>query len=276
MTIDRIAYPSGAVCGLAIDHRDSFRVAARTRGYPEDDASLRSLKGELARGLAPAASAVLLDTELGVDAIPELDGVPLVIPLEAQGYDAIGAGRLTTLLSDIDPERAAALGAVGCKLLLPYRPDLADAALRQDETAAAVIAACRAAGVLSIIEPLVYGEVPALGPTVVETAKRLARLGPDVLKLQYPGDPRYCRRLTEVCGAVPWVLLGGGTIEDTFLAQLRHACTAGARGYIVGRTAWDTALVTDADARARAIAGRAAFLARCRAVVEATPERSAT
>jgi tagatose-1,6-bisphosphate aldolase len=271
MTIDRIAYPSGAVCGLALDHRDSLRVAARTRDYPEDSASLRSLKTEIARGLAPAASVVLLDTELGIDAMAELDRTPLVIPLEAQGYETVGKGRLTTLLSDIDPGRAAALGAVGCKLLLPYRPDLADAARKQEETTAAVIAACLAAGVISIIEPLVYGEVPALGAKVVETAKRLARLGPTLLKLQYPGDAYDCARLTDVCGVVPWVLLGGGTNEETFLAQLHDACTAGARGYIVGRTAWDTALVTDAEARERAIAGRAAFLARCRALVEATP-----
>lgn len=269
--IDAVAYPSGAICGLALDHRDSMRVAARARDFPEDSASLRSLKTELARGLAHEASVVLLDTELGIDAMADLDGTPLVIPLEAQGYETVGKGRLTTLLSDVDPQRAAALGAVGCKLLLPYRPDLDDAARKQEETVASVIASCRAAGVLSIIEPLVYGEVPALGPVVVETAKRLARLGPDLLKLQYPGGSGFCARLTEVCGAVPWVLLGGGTNEDLFLTQLRAACIAGARGYIVGRTAWDTALITDEKARERAIAGRAAFLARCRAVVEATP-----
>lgn len=269
--IDSIAYPSGAICGLALDHRDSMRVAARARDFPEDNVSLRSLKTELARGLAHEASVVLLDTELGTDAMADLAGTPLVIPLEAQGYETVGKGRLTTLLSDVDPDRAAALGAVGCKLLLPYRPDLADAARKQDETAAAVVASCLAAGVLSIIEPLVYGEVPALGPSVVETAKRIARLGPDLLKLQYPGDAYYCQRLTDVCGAVPWVLLGGGMNEETFLEELRDACTAGARGYIVGRTAWDTALVTDGAARERAIAARAAFLVRCRSVVEATP-----
>jgi sulfofructosephosphate aldolase len=266
-----VAYPSGAICGLALDHRDSLRVAARARDFPEDKVSLRSLKTELARGLAPEASVVLLDTELGIDAMAELDRTSLVIPLESQGYETVGKGRLTTLLSDVDPERAAGLGAVGCKLLLPYRPDLADAARKQEETAAAVIASCVAAGMLSIIEPLVYGEVPALGAKVVETAKRLARLGPDLLKLQYPGDAYYCGRLTDACGAVPWVLLGGGTNEDTFLMQLREACAAGARGYIVGRTAWDTALVTDVEARERAIAARAAFLVRCRSVVEATP-----
>ena len=269
--IDRIASRRGVVCGLALDHRDSLRVAARRHGFPDDPTSLRALKVELVRGLARLASVVLLDVELGLDAFTELDGVPLVVPLEAQGYESLGEGRITTLLGDVDPARAAALGAVGCKLLLPYRPDLRDVTAIQDEMVARVVAECRAAGVLSIIEPIVYGEVPELGAAVAETARRLSRIGPDVLKLQYPGSVRLCEALTRACGAVPWVLLGGGTDEDTFLSELRDAMHGGARGYIVGRTAWDTALVTDAEARERAIAGRAAFLARCRAVVEATP-----
>jgi sulfofructosephosphate aldolase len=269
--IERIATPRGVVCGLALDHRDSLRVAARRRGFPEDTSSLRSFKVELTRGLARLASVILLDVELGLDAFTELGGTPLVVALEAQGYESLGEGRITTLLGDVDPTRAAALGAVGCKLLLPYRPDLTDAARLQDEMVARVVADCRAAGMLSIIEPLVYGEVPELGAAVTESARRLARLGPDVLKLQYPGSAAVCEQLTRACGAVPWVLLGGGTDEETFLAQLRDAMRGGARGYIVGRTAWDAALVEDRGARERAIAARAAFLGRSRSVVEAAP-----
>jgi DhnA family fructose-bisphosphate aldolase class Ia len=103
---------------------------------------------------------------------------------------------------------------------------------------------------------------------VAETARRLARLGPDVLKLQYPGSARLCEALTRACGAVPWVLLGGATDEETFLAQLRDARRGGARGYIVGRTAWDAALVEDPGEQSRAIAERAAFLARAVQVAE--------
>ena len=113
-----------------------------------------------------------------------------------------------------------------------------------------------------------YGEVPELGTAVAETARRLARLGPDVLKLQYPGSARLCEALTRACGAVPWVLLGGGTDEDTFLTQLREAMRAGARGYIVGRTAWDAALIPDDVEKGRAISERAAFLARAVQVAE--------
>lgn len=292
--IASIASSRGAVCGLALDHRDSLRVAARRRGHPEDAASLRALKVELVRGLARLATVVLLDVELGLDAFTELDGTPLVVPLEAQGYklvrtrpgakltgederrlderseyESLGEGRITTLLGDVDPARAGALGAIGCKLLLPYRPDLGDAARIQDEMVARVVAECRAAGMLSIIEPIVYGEVPELGAAVAETARRLARLGPDVLKLQYPGNARLCEVLTRSCGAVPWVLLGGGTDEDTFLAQLRDAMRGGARGYIVGRTAWDAALVVNGGEQRQAVSERAAFLARAVQVTEA-------
>ena len=267
--IERISSPRGLVCGLALDHRDSLRVAARRRGYPDDPATLRVLKVDLVRALARLASVVLLDVELGLDAFTELDGTPLVVPLEAQGYELLGEGRITTLLGDVDPARAAALGAVGCKLLLPYRPDLTEVARIQEEMVARVVADCRAAGVLSIIEPIVYGEVPELGAAVTETARRLARLGPDVLKLQYPGSAQVCEMLTRVCGEVPWVLLGGGTDEDTFVAQLRDAMRGGARGYIVGRTAWDAALVEEEDEQRRAVAERAAFLARAVQVAEA-------
>jgi len=267
--IASIASPRGAVCGLALDHRDSLRVAARRHGYPEDAASLRALKVALVHGLARLATVVLLDVELGLDAFTELDGTPLVIPLEAQGYESLGEGRITTLLGDVDPARAAALGAIGCKLLLPYRPDLAEVAELQEEMVARVVADCRAAGVLSIIEPIVYGEVPELGSAVAETARRLARLGPDVLKLQYPGSARLCEVLTRACGAVPWVLLGGGKDEDTFLSQLRDAMRGGARGYIVGRTAWDAALVLDEGEQRSAVSERGAFLARAVQIAEA-------
>ena len=51
---------------------------------------------------------------------------------------------------------------------------------------------------------------------VVEGARRLAALGPDVLKVQYPGDAEACRALDAARGRdVPWVLLGGGAAPES-------------------------------------------------------------
>ena len=61
--------------------------------------------------------------------------------------------------------------------------------------------------------------------------------------------------------------VGRGTDEDTFLSSCAsHA--RGARGYIVGRTAWDAALVMDEDEQRQAIAERAAFLVRAVHIAE--------
>ena len=82
----------------------------------------------------------MLDEELGGLAL-EAGAVPswvgLIMPLEAQGYETIGAGRTTTLLDDFSPARALGYGADACKLLLPYRVDDAESAARQDAQARA-------------------------------------------------------------------------------------------------------------------------------------------
>lgn len=257
--IDRIADDRGIVVGLALDHRDSLRTAAARRGMPTDAPTLSALKAEVTAALAGDATVVLLDDELGGTAIDSLrKGTSLVMPLEEQGYETVGGGRVTTLLPDFPPARARERGAVGCKLLLPYHPGHAEAARRQETVARRAAEACHAAGVGLVLEPIVYeGEGAAFALCVIETARRLARLAPDMLKLQFPqGSPdegAACRAITDACADVPWVLLGGGADARTFLAQLETAMAAGARGFIAGRTVWDAALVPDAAARERAL-----------------------
>ena len=258
--IDRIADTRGLVVGLAIDHRDSLRAAAARRGLATDPTTLRALKTDVIVALAGHASVVLLDDELGRDAIGRLPReTALVMPLEEQGYESIGDGRVTTLLPGFSPARARERGAVACKLLLPYHPDHAEAARRQEDVTRSAREACTAAGIGLVLEPIVYGaEGVAFALGVIEAARRLAKLGPDVLKLQFPaGSPdegAACRAMTDACADVPWVLLGGGADARTFLQQLGTAVAAGARGFIAGRTLWDAALVPDARERERALA----------------------
>ena len=274
--IDRIADDRGIVVGLALDHRDSLRAAAARRGLPTDSATLSALKAEVTHALAGDATVVLLDDELGGDAIESLpERTALVMPLEEQGYETVADGRVTTLLPDFPPARARERGAVGCKLLLPYHPEHAEAARMQEAVARRAIGSCRAAGVGLVLEPIVTeGGGAAFALCVIETARRLARLSPGVLKLQFPaGSPdegAACRAITDACADVPWVLLGGGADAGTFLAQLEIAMAAGARGFMAGRTIWDAALVADGAARRRALAEVCGPLLRDAAGVAAT------
>ncbi len=293
-----MAGPEGVVIGVAVDHRDSFRLAMERRGLGSPSGSeIAALKTDLVAGLARGATVVLLDEEFGREALaggavpPE---IALVMPLEAQGYEELKQARTTRLLEDFSPARAAWYGADGCKLLLPYRPDHEPSARRQDELVASVLDACHMAGLPLILEPIVYRRpeddpirfATAFPDLAVATAERLAELGPDILKVQFPtvadgsgaarepsASEEACVRLDAACGPIPWVLLGGGGDAQTLAEQVRVAGVAGASGFIVGRTVWDAALVAGATARRAAIekvcapilAGlREAALASCR------------
>jgi tagatose 1,6-diphosphate aldolase len=259
--LDEISGGEGIVVGSAVDHRDSLRLALERKGLGRaGPAELSALKLRIARVLAPASTLILLDAEtsaaqaLAGGAVPGT--VALGVPLEAQGYGEVADGPRTTFLPGWSPARAAALGASACKLLLPYRPDLSGQAEAQEQVVREALAGCRAASVALVLEPIVYGDLePArFEALVAEAAARLAPLGPDVLKLQYPGSPEGCRALDDACGRdVPWVLLGGGADADVLEERVADACAAGASGFVVGRTLWDGALVADEQASLAAL-----------------------
>lgn len=287
----RLGGARGVVAGIAIDHRDSLRVILERRGLTGlTTADLRALKLRLTRALAPAATAIMLDEELGGLALDE-GAVPasvgLIMPLEAQGYEAAGDARTTTLLDDFSPEDAVRRGAEACKLLLPYRIDHEPSAIRQGATAAAAARACHAVGLSLVIEPVVYRwstESPAAYASayrrlVIDAVTRLQPLGADLLKLPFPvldlaaeGEASAiaaCRELTGACAGTPWVLLGAGAELATFLEQIRIAGLAGASGFLAGRGIWAAALDRDPDRTERiAMTVCRPALERCRIVAE--------
>jgi tagatose-1,6-bisphosphate aldolase len=290
----RLADERGIVAGIAIDHRDSLRVVLERRGLGDLPASaLRELKLALVEGLAPAATAVMLDEELGglaLDrgAVPA--GVGLIMPLEAQGGDRDdGDDPVTRLMTEFTPADAAHRGAVACKLLVPYRADRPEAAARQDDVIRLAADRCHAAGLALVVEPVVArrpGEpadafAAAYPALVVEATRRIRAAGVDLLKLPFPVlDPiatgegeaaalAACRRVHEACGGTPWVLLGAGVASDVFTEQVRIAGSAGASGFLVGRGVWGPALSRDPAAVARVAAGSCrGDLLRIRAIAE--------
>ncbi len=255
------------IAGIAIDHRDSLRIMLERRGSTGiGTAELRSLKLALTRALAPAATAIMLDEELGKQAL-EAGAIPahvaLIMPLEAQGYETIGDGPTTTLLDDFSPLVALGYGADACKLLLPYRVDMAEPAARQEALVASTAASCHQLGLPLVVEPVVYrrpdettrAHADAFGGLVLGAVERLQPLGADLLKLPFPvldlasvseaTALDACRVIDEACGDTPWVLLGGGVGTNTFVDQIRLAVTAGAAGFLAGRGIWGAALTPD-------------------------------
>ncbi len=248
------------------------------------------MKLRLARSLAPSATAIMLDEELGRLAL-EAGAVPawigLIMPLEAQGYESVGEHPTTTLLDDFSPSDALRYGADACKLLLPYRVDDAGSAACQARLVTTTAAACHELGLPLVIEPVVYrrpGETAgayaaAYTRLVLGAVGKLEPLGADLLKLPFPVLDRgattesaaleACRALAEVCAETPWVILGAAVETDTFVEQIRLAGTAGASGFLAGRGIWGAALGPDADETER-VATRVCRpnLERCREMAE--------
>ena len=260
--LDTLSDARGIFALAAIDHRDALGVAFAAAGYPTPSPErIADLKATIARAFAPHATGLLIDVELGFPAIAQ--GAPgpcaIVVPLEAQGYEDVAAGRVTTFLPGFSPAIARTLGAAACKLLLPYRPDHEASASRQDDVVRAAVASCHDEGLPLILEPILYAlpdEDPeafsvAFPALVVAAATRLQALEPDILKVQFPRDDRgdeavWCTQLDAACGPTPWVLLGGGGATEVFARDLRIACRAGASGFIAGRTLW-TGVIDDDD-----------------------------
>jgi tagatose-1,6-bisphosphate aldolase len=135
----------------------------------------------------------------------------------------------------------------------PGQPDLIAEVL---QVVREVIADCRAAGVPSVIENLIYpipGEAPvdqsAKAEQIIGAAALLNDLGPDLLKLEYPGSPAACRRLASTL-TVPWAVLSAGVAFDEFTNVLRVSCDdGGASGFIAGRAIWKDTVGMDRPSR---------------------------
>jgi tagatose-1,6-bisphosphate aldolase len=249
------ATPAGAICALALDHRDAMRNAYKRIGVEEvSETTMLDVKARIVDALADTVSAMLLDAPAVARCRPA--GVGVFVPLETQGHQPLAGGRLTGLLDGFGPADAAALGVEGCKLLLYYRSDHDETAPRQRALLEAVAADCHRHGLPLVVEPLVYRlddedehvYARRFGELVVSAARDLADSGADLLKLQFPGDADACERVSWAASPLPWTLLGGADIAgEAFAEQLRVACRAGACGFIAGRAIWGGALALEAS-----------------------------
>lgn len=266
--LDQIADGGGKFAILAMDQRGTLRKMLENAGRPAADEDLSAFKVDVIAALSSLATGVLTDVEYGVAAVRAAGALHpdagLIIASE-WSPQPVWNGELRTEYASADrgPSFVAAGGGVALKFLVRWRPDRPaadgepDLAREAVDAVRAVIEDCRAYGMPSVIEPLVT-KLPSEDPfspeqrkrMVVRSAELLARLGPDLLKLEWPGDEDGCREVSKVCGDVPWALLSAGVKYEQFVERVITAMDAGASGYIAGRAFWGEAVhLTGAERR---------------------------
>ena len=266
-TLADIASPDGTFAVVAMDQRNTLKRMFAAVG--QEDPSLEDLQGvkeDVITALSPLASAFLLDPTYGMPALhavrtrlPRVPGVLVAAePEKRPSYD----GEPRAAIDETQNGRwVLDQGGSAVKFLIQVRadrqaqeghPDLTQEAV---DVIGKVVADCREAGVPSVIENLIYtlpGETlspEARADAIIGAAVALDHLGPDLLKLEYPGSPEACRRLAGEIKA-PWAVLSAGVGFDEFADVLKVSCDeGGASGFIAGRAVWKDAVGMPAGAR---------------------------
>src|SRR5437016_476183 len=109
--LQQCSTPQGALAVLALDHRNNLRQALRPEA-PDSvtDEEMVAFKQQVVACLAPAASAVLLDPEVGAaqcvasGVLP--GGTGLVVAVEATGYTGDPTARQSRILPGWSVEKA--------------------------------------------------------------------------------------------------------------------------------------------------------------------------
>jgi sulfofructosephosphate aldolase len=251
-----LARPSGGFAMLAVDQREAMRnMFAEHQDGPVTDEQVTGFKLTATRALTPYASAVLLDRQFVLDRALEESAVATGCGLIAAAdrfiageHEVVGDVEIDR---EVDPAYYRAEGAVAMKLLVLYRPDG-----RGAERTAMVeefVARCRAAGLVSIVEPVSRGPLDGgswdWDAGVLAAARELGSLGADLYKSEVPlrgqgGESeirRRCAELNDTLGS-PWVVLSSGVPHELFPRAVELACAEGASGFLAGRAVWSSVI----------------------------------
>ncbi len=241
---------------LAFDQRGSYRkMLPAGTGYEE----AISIKREVVVTLSQKTSAVLLDNQYGLGAAMDMRaGCGLLMSYEESGYSGDSTYRRLLFDEKWTLEKIKRMGASAVKLMAYYHPHTGALADEIEDVIATAIEECHRYDMPLFLEPMSYSldtnvskesaEFARTRPQVVrDTAERLSRLKPDVLKLEFPVDAAFntdraawraeCEAVSAVC-TVPWVLLSAGVDFEVFAAQAEIASSAGASGWLAGRAIW--------------------------------------
>ncbi len=268
-----LADQNGIIAAAAMDQRGSLKKSiAKARGSDATGDDLVQFKRAVTKVLTRHASAILLDPEYGLPAIPErAPNTGVLLAYEKTGYDATVKGRLPDLLTHWSVRRLVGAGADAIKVLLYYSP--ADGPEINDAKHAFVErigAECTAYDVPFFLECITYDDAisdplefarrkPAYVSTYMAEFSK-PHYSVDVLKVEAPVDMSFVEGTRAFKGAAaytrqeamrffresaaaagrPFIYLSAGVSDDVFRETLELAAEAGTNfsGVLCGRATW--------------------------------------
>jgi tagatose 1,6-diphosphate aldolase len=291
--LQRVTSDAGFFEICALDHLSDFAELLAPDPATVSFADVVTAKEALVRALSPSVSAFLLDARYGLQAVAAgaLPGaVGLMMSIEDEDYSIPAGPRRTRYREGWSLKQIKLAGTDVAKLLWFYRPDTDPATAEHQRYVVHSLAdECSRLSLALVVEPIWYplpGEDTASPQWqsarvdgILASAKEANALGADMLKVEFPGyiDTQQgrdnaaaaCKELDASVG-VPWVILSAGVGYADFKAQVQIACTAGASGYLAGRSVWrDAASIHDPAAREAAVAGARGRLDELNAITRA-------
>lgn len=224
---------------IALDHRGSFRKILNNQNpQAVTDEEIVEVKDELLNSMIEESTGCLVDVEHR-QVIESHKNKPVLLAIEQSGYKEVDGERVTELAYTV--EALKSFGASGVKLLLYFNPRL-PLAEEQIDTVKKVLANCRLQKLPLFLEILTYTkESNDPSPELILESLQLfleRNIIPDVFKLEYPGNVENCKKVTQLVGKTPWILLTRADPYEVFVNKLRIACMNGASGFLAGRALW--------------------------------------
>ena len=257
--LSSISNSDGIFSIVAMDQRNTLKKMFTAVGVTATDEDMFTAKIAVASALSKAASGILLDPTWGVPAVNENDVLPttcgLLVAAENPDRGNFNGEPRPTKMIGQDATWVKSQGGQAVKVLVsmhPGRPMKAgepDLTSETVELVRSIVADCKAQGIPSVIENLIYA-LPNAEPLtddqkenlIVESAILLNETKPDLLKLEFPMSERGCKRLADSL-TVPWAVLSAGVAFDQFKKVITISCDAGgASGFIAGRSIWKEAI----------------------------------
>lgn len=233
---------------LALDQRTSFRRMIDPQN-PESvtDSRIIQEKAEIIDALLDQSSGILVDPDYGLKAYANRTK-PYLLTIEKAQYKEINGERMTELQYTV--EELKNLGASGIKLFIYYNHEHSTAAF-QRTVAKKVLDSCRVLALPFFLEIVTYGEEGPKSKYILNAINDFfdQNILPDVFKLEFSGDSKSCREITNSLRDTPWILLTRGVEFKLFKKGLQVAVDQGCSGFLAGRSLWQEAIGKSGDER---------------------------